>query len=169
METSIAGMLILGVLSVAIVLLANAVVVSNTVVGTAVQDAANLEAERANTRLTFEAATSTSTTLDVDVTNAGSVSVTGYSKVDVIVEYLAIGGNSASTHLTYTTSATPPANEWTVVTTTPSWFQPGSWDAGEMLTLRATLSPSLNTSSTTSTVTVATPNGIAVSGTIVGQ
>ena len=49
MESSIAGMIILGVLIVAVVLMSRAYVVSNTLLGTAMVESVNLADERSKT------------------------------------------------------------------------------------------------------------------------
>ena len=54
MESSIAGMLILSVLIVAVVLMSSAYVVSNTLLGTAMVESVNLADERSRTELSIE-------------------------------------------------------------------------------------------------------------------
>ena len=53
MESSIAGMLILGVLIVVVVLVSQAYVVSNTLLGTAMVESVNLANERSRTDFSF--------------------------------------------------------------------------------------------------------------------
>ena len=68
MESSIAGMIILGVLIVAVVLMSRAYVVSNTLLGTAMVESVNLADERSKTDLSIESfSTSTNNTLIVRV------------------------------------------------------------------------------------------------------
>ena len=164
METSLAGILILGVFLVAVVLLSEAIVVSNTVMGDAVKVTAELAGERARTMLSLETTTSATSTssLTADVSNTGSTSISKYEKMDLIVDYERNDGTFVYGRLSYI-SGSPGNNQWTDTSRTPDTFQPGMWDSGETLKLSAVLDP-VQRSGTTGTVTVATPNGVAVSG-----
>ena len=162
MESSVGGMLILGVLMVAVVLMSRVHIVSNAMMGTAMKQAAELSGERTRTMLSQEYAASDGTSLRVDVENTGSVSISDYAHMDVIVEYRSIYGSTQYKRLTYV-DGTPGNNQWTDRYITPDRFQSGMWDPGEELDLRATLDPA-HATSTIGTVTVASPNGVAATG-----
>ena len=99
MESSIAGMLILSVLIVAVVLLSRAYVASNTLLGTAMVEGVNLANERSKTDLSIESfSTSTNNTLIVKVRNSGSTPIADYDDMDVFVD---------DERLTYSTSTSP--------------------------------------------------------------
>ena len=88
MESSIAGLLILSVLIVAVVLMSQAYVASNTLLGTALVESVTLAIEREDTSLSIESwgfATSTPKELTIEVENAGSTSIADYGKMDVFV------------------------------------------------------------------------------------
>ena len=88
MESSIAGLLILSVLIVAVVLMSQAYVASNTLLGTAMVESVTLAIEREDTSLSIESwgfATSTPKELTIEVENAGSTSIADYGKMDVFV------------------------------------------------------------------------------------
>ena len=112
METSLAGILKLGVFLVAVVLLSEAIVVSNTVMGDAVKDAAELAGERARTMTSLETTTSAASSLTVDVSNTGSTSISKYEHMDLIVEYEQTNGDMVYDRLTYVSSG-PGNNQWT--------------------------------------------------------
>ena len=102
MESSIAGMLILSVLIVAVVLMSRAYVVSNTLLGTAMVESVNLADERSRTSLSikswdFQASTSTEMTIKVE--NTGDTSIADYDKMDVFI---------GSERLEYATSTPAP-------------------------------------------------------------
>ena len=153
-------MLIIGVLLVAVMLMSRTFIVSNTVLGTAMREAAELSGERARTVINIENATSTGDGLTVELSNTGSTSVSDYEHMDFIVRYQ--GSGTQIKRLTYTSSALGD-DEWTNGTTTPDTYQPGIWDPGETITLEASLDPAHDTS-TPWTLHVATPNGVTAVG-----
>ena len=104
MESSIAGLLILSVLIVAVVLMSQAYVVSNTLLGTAIVESVNLAAERSRTELSIDSVAANQDTLTITATNTGSVPIADYDKMDVFV---------GSKRLVYATS-TPVVDQWTI-------------------------------------------------------
>jgi hypothetical protein len=103
--------------------------------------------------------------------NVGSVSLRDFPKWDVIVRYRA---SSTSTdfllkRLSYTSSATPGDNQWTVagiyrdaVLRTAEVFDPGILDPGEQIMLHLRVNPASATS-TAGNVVLATENGATLS------
>ena len=91
MESSIAGMIILGVLIVAVVLMSRAYVVSNTLLGTAIVESVNLgrrEGPRTEFvhRVLLVTDDQNGLTLIVKATNSWEyVPITDYDKMDVFV------------------------------------------------------------------------------------
>ena len=111
MESSIAGMLILGVLIVAVVLMSRAYVVSNTLLGTAVVESVNLADERSRTSLSIQGMATSSTGLTIMMKNTGSTSIDDYDDIDIFV---------GDRRLDYVTSTpTPGASQWAVSDTKP--------------------------------------------------
>ena len=153
----------MGVLVAMVILLSRAFVVSNSVMGAAIKDAAELSGERARTMLSFETSTSNGTDITVDVKNTGGTCVSDYEDMDFIVVYEDATTATIVSHLAYV-SGSAGTNEWTRATTTPDLFQPRIWDPGETITLDANISPAQNASST-GTLRVSTPNGVVATGT----
>ena len=112
MESSIAGMIILGVLIVAVVLMSRAYVVSNTLLGTAMVESVNLANEKAKTDLSIESfstsSTSTNNTLIVKVRNSGSTPIADYDDMDVFVD------DERLTYATSTVASTLEEGQWIV-------------------------------------------------------
>ena len=90
MESSIAGLLILSVLIVAVVLMSRAYVVSNTLLGTAMVESVNLADEKVQDRFVHRvfstSSTSTNNTLTIEVRNSGSTPIADYDNMDVFVD-----------------------------------------------------------------------------------
>ena len=160
METSIGGMLVIGVLLVAIMLMSRTLIVANSIMGTALLQAVEVSGERARTVISIENATSTGTNLTVDINNTGSTSVSDYERMDFIVKYQ--GNGTQIKRLAYI-DGTPVANQWTESITSQDTFQPGIWGPGETITLEAIINPPQQ-GGTTGTLHVATPNGVTVVG-----
>ncbi len=166
METSIGGMLILGVAMVAFMVMTHAMLVSNQLMVSSIKEGAEFAAERAQTQINQTYSASTGSRLRVDLKNTGGTSVSDYADMEFIVDYQAVGGALVSKRLTYV-SSTPGNNQWSDRFRTPDAFQPGIWDSDEELKLLAVLEPKHDTS-TRGTVTVATPNGVSVTGSFLG-
>ena len=169
METSVGGMLVMGVLLATIILISRAIVVSNTMMGTAITDAADVAGERTRTNLEFQSAVSAistgSTDLTVTVKNVGSTSVSDYDRMDLIVAYESPGGLGPTREvrrLKYT-SGVLSSNQWKDASRFPDFVQPRIWDPGETLTMAARIAPE-QISGTTGTVHVSTPNGVVAFG-----
>ena len=114
MESSIAGMLILSVLIIAVVLMSRAYVVSNTLLGTAMVESVNRADERSRTELSIESWDLTplpSTEMSIKVKNVGDMSIADYDKMDVFI---------GSERLEYATS-TPALGTWTLRNSTTTW------------------------------------------------
>ncbi len=110
--------------------------------------------------------------LDFTVLNNGQSQLRRVSDWDVIVWYEgASGAGLQIDRLTYTTSPTPSAGEWTLTgiyedagTLDPEVYQPGIVNPSEELIIRAELSPVVAASST-NTVTLAVEQGVTVTAT----
>lgn len=160
MEISVGGVLISAVLLTAMLMLVRAANVSNTIVGMAVRDAANVSGERARMAISIQSAsTAGGATTTIQVQNTGSVAISDFAHVDFYVDYVTSGGSAASTRLTRTLG-TPGANQWRLVSISPDVFQPGIVDPGETATLEGVLSPTMLNPST-GAVAIATPKGVA--------
>ena len=164
METSIGGMLVMGVLLTMIILLSRTFIVSNQLMGAAIKDAADFSGERARTELTLVATTSTDPNiLRADVKNTGNTSISEHDEMDFIVNYSATGTlATVIKRLTYV-AAGPASDEWSNGTTTPDTFQRGIWDPGETLSFDARLATQQATA-TSGVLRISTPNGVVVTG-----
>ena len=108
------------------------------------------------------------TQLDFTINNTGQSELRQISDWDVIVWYEGAGSGLQIARLTYTTSATPSAGEWTVTNiysdfnnTNPEIYQPGIVNPGEKFVIRAELSPAV-ASSSSNTVTLAVEQGVTL-------
>lgn len=136
MESSIAGMLILGVLIVAVVLMSQAYVASNTILGTAMVESVKLADERSRTELSIASVATDTDEAIIQATNTGSVPIADFDKMDVFV---------GSERLVYATS-TPAAGQWAV-------DKDSTWKPGE--TRRIVVGQNVETE----TVVVSSPRG----------
>ena len=105
MGTSIAGLLVWGMLLTAVLLLGRATIFSNTLVGISSREAAELAGERARTMLSIASTTATSTDLMVQVANTGSTPIADVSKMDFIVQYESTSGQTVIKRLSRDTTA----------------------------------------------------------------
>ena len=123
--------------------------------------------ERADTRVTGPTGLSVSATSTVALTmvNEGDVTLGRFADWDVIFEIQENPGIDFA-YLTYTTNATPAANEWTVqgiflnaASSIAEIVDPGVFNPGEEMVILANPSPSV-TANTVDRATIVTPNGV---------
>ncbi|MEE8045948.1 MAG: hypothetical protein V3T49_03835, partial [Dehalococcoidia bacterium] len=118
------------------------------------------------------ATVTTNTRLDFTLKNVGQSNFRQVSDWDLIVWYHGSTGNGLEIdRLTYTTSASPSAGEWTLTgiyedagTLNPEVYQPGIVNPSEEFIVRAELGPAV-ASSSTNTVTLAVEQGVAITET----
>lgn len=113
-----------------------------------------------------------STLLEVSLRNSGQTKLNDFARWDVIAQYFADGDIYHVSWLPYT-SGIPGNNEWTVkgiytdsVTETQEVFEPGIFNPGEEMKIRAILDPSVGRE-TTNLIIISTPNGISASATFI--
>lgn len=107
--------------------------------------------------------------LDFTIQNSGQSQFRQVSDWDVVVWYHgATGAGLEIDRLTYTTSPTPSAGEWTLTgiyedagTSNPEVYQPGIVNPSEEFVIRAELGPAV-ASSSSNTVTLAVEQGVAI-------
>jgi len=92
--------------------------------------------------------------LTVEVENTGATSITDFAHMDVIAQFP--GDNNAPRQMIYTQEVVPGMDEW-VVTSITGAYEPGIFNPGESMTLKAKM---LLVEASGGTVTVGTPNGI---------
>ncbi|MCH7800596.1 MAG: hypothetical protein IIC24_03525 [Chloroflexi bacterium] len=106
-------------------------------------------------------------TFELTLINKGNTSIGDFSNWDVIAE-IQQATTTSITYMTYTTSTSPSANEWTLlgiynnVASTPKFaetFSPGILDPGESMVALLNPSPSV-VSNTYDRVTFVTPTGV---------
>lgn len=125
--------------------------------------------EQLRTDLQVVGTSLSASTLDVTLLNSGSNTLRAFSDWDVVVEYDEAGGARYQKWLTYTTSASPGANEWTVegiyLDATPQKIevsQPGILDPDEEAIFRLNLSPAPDKNGA-NRVVLGTSNGVSTS------
>lgn len=116
------------------------------------------EGLRARTSISVTQLTTSGTTLTVTLLNAGSTDISGFSQMDVVVNYTQATGQGV-TRLTYK-AANPAAGQWTVQSISPQPV-PGDWQPSASLVLTVVL-PGAK-SSGTGTIVIGTPNGVTTS------
>jgi hypothetical protein len=108
-----------------------------------------------------------SSTIELTLLNEGNITLADFSNWDVIAE-IKQATTTAISYLSYTTSTSPSANEWTLLgiynsaSTTPriaETFSPGVLDPGESMVALLNPSPSV-VSDTYDRVTFVTPSGV---------
>ena len=157
MASSIAAMLILGLLLSVITLMGRSTIVSSGVMERASTAAIERATSRANTNFTIESITVFGTTVTIQLKNTSSTPATDYSHMDFIVDYVG-GGSTIITRLTYTEGALL-ADEWKKSSISPDNLEENTWNQTEILTLDGRLTSSPDTS-TTATFAVGTPDGV---------
>ena len=140
MESSIAGMIILGVLIVAVVLMSQAYVTSTTLLGTAMVESVSIAEERSRTEFSIDSVTTNGGTLIIAATNTGSVPIANYDEMDVFV---------GSQRFAYATSTQATSTRWIV-------SNQSTWRPGETRDIVIQGIPSVTA---TTTVVVSSPGG----------
>jgi hypothetical protein len=152
-------------LLVTVLLLGGATLTMGWAQASALQDAAELQGERARTEIGITRITSGDsgggTNVTVQVKNRGATTFGNRPSMDVMVRYTSYLDQLEVKRLTYT-SGTPGDNQWTVSSISPDVFNPDLWDPEETATLSLRVVPKVK-SGTTATVVVATPNGVSAS------
>ena len=156
MASSIAAMLILGLLLSVITLMGRSTIVSSGVMERASTAAIERATSRTNTNFT-ESITVFGTTVTIQLKNTSSTPATDCSHMDFIVDYVR-GGSTIITRLTYTEGALL-ADEWKKSSISPDNLEENTSNQTEILTLDGRLSSSPDTS-TTATFAVGTPDGV---------
>ena len=164
METSIGGVLIIGVLLTAMVFMSRAAIIADTQVGTAIKEAAHVSGERSRTDINVESFTNISTKIDIDVKNIGNTSIADLARLDYIVRFTktAGGGTRVVERLAYDPGSSANGT-WDILTHTPDSFQPNIWDPGETINMSGNVSGTPKPA-TTGQVWVSTPNGVVAIG-----
>ena len=167
MDVALGGILIMAVMLGGVVVMSRAVTTSDVVTGVAIREVSELTGERVRTEISFVTSTVSGSNLTVDVENTGNTSITAYTRMDLIVDYIRTGGGPSGTQnverLAYVASS-PRNLEWTDLSLTPDTYQPGIWDPGETLRMDADLNPPKTGDGNTNTVWVSTPNGVVTVG-----
>ncbi len=159
MSVVIASALLIGTLILSALPLMSSLVGTSFAQGDALGDMAETRGQRLRTSiLVTSASTADGTTINVQATNNGSVSIVSKAAMDVIIEYTSAPGTEIAQRLTYNAVAAG-ANEWTMTSISPDVFNPGLWDPGEQAAFELQISPAMKTSSSASVVVV-TPNGV---------
>ncbi|MDD5127427.1 MAG: hypothetical protein PHR43_04970 [Dehalococcoidales bacterium] len=102
----------------------------------------------------------------VTLNNAGQTKLSNFSKWDVIVQYYDDAAILRTAWLPYTAVNPPGDNEWTVqwiyYGSEPETFEPGIFNPGERMKIRADVNPEIG-DNTTNMVVIATPQGVSYS------
>ena len=125
--------------------------------------------EVARTDITVLQAQRNGSFVEVYVLNSGKVHLAQFANWDVLIQYYDAGKIYHISRLSYTENSNPGDNQWTVANIyfdsslkQKEVFEPGILNPGEVVFLKARLSPAVG-SKTTNMVTVSTANGVAAS------
>jgi len=157
MGSTIAAMLILGLLLTVITLIGRTTIVTSEVMERSRTAALNRATERAKTNFSIESVTANGTAIRLVLKNTGSTSATDFAHMDFIADYVG-GGFTISKRLTYTEGLLG-ADQWRKTSISPDNLEPGVWNETEILTLDARLTTSTDVT-TTATIAVGTPDGV---------
>ena len=157
MASTVAAMLILGLLLTVITLIGRTTIVTSEVMERSRTAALDRAVERAKTNFSIESITVNDTAIRVKLKNTGSTSTSDFTHMDFIADYVG-GGSLISTRLTYTEGLLG-ADQWRKTSISPDNLELGVWNETEILTLDARLTTSTDVS-TTATVAVGTPDGV---------
>ena len=100
--------------------------------------------------------------VDTLIVNSGDVSVTDFSKADLVLAYTGDTGTKVAIHPKYLSTGSLSANQWTVSAISGDNFGVSVWDPDETATLRARPLP-LPQPNSLGTVLLATPHGVTAS------
>jgi len=107
--------------------------------------------------------------VEVYVLNSGKVHLAQFADWDVLIQYYDAGKTYHITPVLYTSNSNPGDNQWTVAQiysdssmTTKEVYEPGILNPGEVLFIKARLSPAVG-SKTVNMATVSTDNGVSAS------
>ena len=102
--------------------------------------------------------------VEIMVNNNGEVPLSNFTSWDVIVQYYTDNSSCSVKWLSYTSSALPEDNEWTVngiyFNGSAETIEPNILNPGEEMKVLMQLNPSVG-DNTTNRATISTPNGIA--------
>ena len=157
MASTVAAMLILGLLLTVITLIGRTTIVTSEVMERSKTAALDRAAERAKTNFSIESITANGTAIRLVLKNTGSTSATDFALMDFIADYVG-GGSAISKRLTYTEGLLG-AEQWRKTSISPDNLELGVWNETETLTLDARLKTSTDVS-TTATIAVGTPDGV---------
>ena len=159
MGTALSGFFVLSILFTATMVFFRINLLGSELVRDSIQEATQLEEERAGARISVASTTGVigTNTLRATVDNEGDTSVADFAKMDVVVQFT--GALQAPQSYAYTTANPPGVGQWTDTSIT-GLFEADVWNPGETLSIEVTLS---GTPCDTGLVTIGTPKGVVAS------
>lgn len=145
MDSILPALLAVTVLVLASLMIGRSSFSSFNLLGDAWRDAEERSVERVRSDITITSITVSGvrTTVDVVVRNDGSTSVTDFSRMDVVLQYVEdVGGQSLIRWVPFSATG-PPDNSWTVLSISNDVIDPGVLNMGESMTIRIRLNPKL--------------------------
>ena len=168
METIIPAAIIIGLLLLAMLTMTEQALFAQEMAGESWREMQERKGERNRTALSASAEiTLTGQAVDVTIRNDGDTKLADFDQWDVILQYTDIYTTPHAEWYPYGSGGNE-WNEWTekiyldASKDTDEVFDPGIFNPGEEMVITVYVSPTVG-SSTTNTVTVATPNGITAS------
>lgn len=121
---------------------------------------AALLTDRINTRLSIDSTASEAGcgTFTVTITNPGKTSISDFSEMDMIADYLDGGGARVYRRLGYVTGAVGD-NQWALKSLTPDTRDPNTWNPEETAVFDLKVNPNVS-NAVSGAVVVSTPFGV---------
>ena len=141
MDGILPGLLATTILLLAALMLGRSGFTSVQVLGDSWQDAEERSVERVRSDITITSINVTGSDVDVVVRNDGDTAVVDFSRMDVVVQYVAASGNLIK-YVDFTTDSAPqPDDTWRVLFINNDVIDPSVLNTDETMTIRIELNP----------------------------
>ena len=169
MSNAIVALVVIALMMTAVLTWSQTAYTSFDSVSQSLKQATQTTQEVSRTDITVIRALRNGLFVDVYVLNSGKVHLAQFANWDVLIQYYDAGKTYHITPVSYTSNSNPGDNQWTVAQiysdssmTTKEVYEPGMLNPGEVLFMKARMSPAVG-SKTVNMVTVSTDNGVSAS------
>jgi hypothetical protein len=169
MSNAIVALVVIALMMTAVLTWSQTAYTSFDSVSQSLKQTTQITQEVSRTDITVIRALRNGSFVDVYVLNSGKVHLAQFDNWDLLIQYYDAGKTYHITPVSYTSNSNPGDNRWTVAQiysdssmTTKEVYEPGILNPGEVLFMKARMSPAVGTK-TTNMVTVSTDNGVAAS------
>lgn len=170
MSNAIVALVVIALMLVATLTWSQAAFSSLDSASQSLKETTQISQEVARTDITVISAQRNGSFVEVYVLNSGKVHLAQFANWDLVVQYYDASKTYHISRPSYTSDSNPGDNQWTVADIyfdtslgSKEVYEPGILNPGEVLFMRARMSPAVG-SKTTNMVTVSTANGVVASG-----